>query len=312
MDYPLISIVVPVKNGIDTLPNLFEGLEKQTIYNQTEIIIIDSGSNDGSVEFVKNKNAILIQIDPKSFNHGATRNIGVSESSGEYLFFTVQDAWTEDDFLLERMLSHFKDEEVVGVCGQQIVPHHNDKNPHEWFRPQSNPVPKFVNFKGDEDFERLTPKEKKNACGWDNVVAMYRKSILVQNPFPSVIFGEDMLWAKNVLTLGFTLVYDYSCRVNHYHHHNPKFTYKRTLIVWYFLYQNFNYRRPDPFNFKEFLHIAYRNLKWGASLKWIPFNWNRISVQKKAIRDFNKALKEDKLQELFESLKIKIPQGNTN
>jgi glycosyltransferase involved in cell wall biosynthesis len=41
----LFSIVIPVKNGDYWLANLFQKLMKQTLIDQTEIIIIDSGSN---------------------------------------------------------------------------------------------------------------------------------------------------------------------------------------------------------------------------------------------------------------------------
>ena len=52
MSGKLISIVIPVKNGMGTLPKTIEGIQKQTRFSDCEVVVIDSGSTDGSVALI--------------------------------------------------------------------------------------------------------------------------------------------------------------------------------------------------------------------------------------------------------------------
>lgn len=304
-----ISIVVPVKNGIDTLERFIKGVQLQTLFNKTEVVIVDSGSNDGSVTYLKQFNFVkVIEIDPKTFNHGATRNLAVQHCQGDFVLMTVQDAWTTDEHLLERMLAHFNDPEVAGVCGQQVVPHDADKNPHEWFRPQSAPTIKRVKFKKGE-FEKLSPKVQRSNCGWDDVIAMYRKAVIIKLPFEPLVFGEDMLWAKMALEKGHTLIYDTSARVNHYHYQFPDFTRKRVLISKLFIYKCFNFEDERTYQLKDCILVVYRNIKWQCSPKWIWHNFKIIYHHRKATQYFLNTIKTNTLATLEQQLSINVPKG---
>jgi rhamnosyltransferase len=305
-----ISIVVPVKNGMSTLPAFIEGVEKQTRFNETEVVVIDSGSTDGSVAFLAQFNFVnVVSIDPKTFNHGGTRNLGVSHCKGEFIVMTVQDAIPATAAWLEIMLKHFDDKTVMGVCGQQGVPHHKDKNPHEWFRPQSEAQTKKIHFKTKQDFLALSPKAQRQHCGWDDVNAMYRKQALLDLPFEPLIFGEDMLWAKMALEKGYTLVYDTSVRVFHYHFQFPEYTFKRTLISNLFIYDCFKYIRSDPYTLKDYLLVIFRNFKWKCHPKWILHNFKIIYNYKKALKVLNNHINGGAVENLKKELALHIPIG---
>lgn len=305
-----ISVVVPVKNGIATLERFIKGIQLQTLFGQLEVIIIDSDSTDGSVAYLQQFDFVkVVSIDPATFNHGATRNLAVAHCQGEFILMTVQDAWTTDPQLLERMHAHFKDAEVMGVCGQQVVPHIKGTNPHQWFRPQSEPSLKTVQFKTVEAFDNLSPKAQREACGWDDVIAMYRKTALVQMPFKPLIFGEDLFWAKMALIKGHKLVYDTACRVNHYHFEFPTYTYKRTLITKLFIYKSFGYFDDRKFNFDDFLRIIFRNFKWGCHIKWILHNFKMRYNYNRATRALEKHIENNTLANLEKELAIAIPIG---
>nr|WP_321222060.1 glycosyltransferase [uncultured Psychroserpens sp.] len=313
---PKISIVVPVKDGMATLPNFIAGVQKQTLFEDLEIIVVDSASNDESVSYLSQFSFVkLVSIDPKTFNHGATRNLGVSHTSGEFVVMTVQDATPVDEFWLEAMLGHFNDLEVMGVCGQQVIPHHLNKNPHEWFRPQSKGEITSVQFKDKDAFKALTPKQQRKTCGWDDVNAMYRKEALLKLPFEPLMFGEDMLWAKMALENGFKLIFDHNIRVHHYHFQFPSYTYKRVLISKLFIYKCFGYIDDRAPSIKDYALIIYRNFKWKLPLKWIWHNFQIIKNSRAATKDFLKAIKNNTLTDLEQSLALNIPigkQSNSN
>lgn len=310
---PKLSIVIPVKNGMDTLPNLINGIQDQTRFEDCEVVVLDSGSTDGSVEYLQQFEFVtIVPIDPKTFNHGATRNLGVTHAKGDLVLLTVQDASPTSENWLQNFMEHFNDDEVMGVCGQQIVPHDKDKNPHEWFRPQSEPVPQIFQYKKPEDFLALSGLRKRQVCGWDDVNAMYRKTALQELPFEPLMFGEDMLWARMALERGFKLVYDYNIRVNHYHYQFPEFTYKRVLISKLFTYKCLNYIDDRKPLIKNYALVVYRNMKWKLPIQWIWHNFKIIYNHRKANAAFLVHLQNDTLGILEKELALNIPMGLQN
>ena len=279
---PVISVIIPVKNGSATIEACLKGILSQTLNNILEIIIIDSGSTDGTLEIIKEFPIQLLQIAPEEFNHGTTRQLGVTKARGEFVVLTVQDAKPATNNWLETMYLHFQDKAVMGVCGQQIVPHDLDKNPLEWFRPYSKPVPRIYQFVPGE-FATLKGKEQHQHCGWDDVNAMYRMSALIETPFFETNFAEDALWAKSALNKGYKLVYDYNSRVYHYHHHSFKFTFTRTYTVLHHTKLFFGYNRWYDNFFKELLRIFYRAFvkKHIPEKKffWISYNISMLLAQ---------------------------------
>ncbi|MGL6337900.1 MAG: glycosyltransferase family 2 protein, partial [Waterburya sp.] len=100
----LASVVIPVKNGDEFLDEVLQQVLSQKTDFAYEVIVIDSGSTDRSLEIIKNYDVNLIQIDAKKFNHGLTRNLGVQKSSGEFIAFVTQDATPVNDQWLQNLV----------------------------------------------------------------------------------------------------------------------------------------------------------------------------------------------------------------
>ena len=280
---PLISVVIPVKNGRSTLTGCLEGILRQTLREQLEIVAIDSGSTDGTQEVLRRYPVRLHCIPAEEFNHGETRNLGARLALGEFVAMTVQDAVPANTLWLERMLKHFQDPRVAAVCGQQITRHDPNNNPLEWFRPYSEPVAKRVGFADPAEFKRLTPAEQVALCGWDDVTAMYRSSVLLDLPFRRINFAEDSVWARDALACGHALVYDYSARVHHYHNQNFRFRFRRTFTILYHRYQYFGHSAPPEFVVPELARCIYRvaRRKYCPSRRahWLAYNLSLIFAE---------------------------------
>ncbi len=272
-----------------------KALNEQTLYPRLEIICIDSGSTDGTVELLKNYPVKIIEIKAGEFNHGATRNMGVQEAQGEFVIMTVQDALPVDNKWVEKLLEGFTDETVAAVCGQQVVPHHRDKNPAQWFRPVSSGSVKKYRFSSADEFDALSPEEKKNICGWDDVTACYRKDILLKLPFRKVIFAEDAIWAMDALRAGYAIVYNTFARVYHYHHETPEFAFKRSLTVFYFRYKYFRYLPGQISNTlrgkAQLLKLLLKtNIPVKEKIYWWKYNCNYQRASESAFQLFSKAV----------------------
>lgn len=101
--YPCISIIIVNYNGINILPNCLNALTK-TCYPDFEVIIVDNGSNDASIEFLENfkeQSRIRMTIIKNELNLGfaEANNIGVACSSCKYVAFLNNDTLVDENWL---------------------------------------------------------------------------------------------------------------------------------------------------------------------------------------------------------------------
>ena len=117
----LISIILPVKNGAAKLRNLLPAVLSQKTHDLIEIVAIDSASGDESVELLKGANATVVGIDPRTFNHGLTRNLATQYARGTILIFLNQSTLPADDYWLANLVEPFESNpSLAGVCGRML------------------------------------------------------------------------------------------------------------------------------------------------------------------------------------------------
>lgn len=93
VSHPLVSIIVPVYNVKQHLEYCVKSIIEQS-YKNTELILIDDGSNDGSSELcdlIKNKYSKIKVIHKINGGVSSARNMGLDISTGEYLVFIDSD-----------------------------------------------------------------------------------------------------------------------------------------------------------------------------------------------------------------------------
>jgi rhamnosyltransferase len=312
-----VSIIIPVKNGSTTLERCLQSILDQTIADELEIIVLNSMSTDNSVEIVQRFNARVIDIPNGAFNHGLTRNIGVEHASGELVYLTVQDAWIGANDMLEKMSRHFDDPEVMGVMGHQAVPHEKDKNPMLWYRPYSKPAVTEKSITDKEAFKNLPVNQQQSLVGWDDVVSMYRKSALLEQPFVKTDFAEDWIWSYNALLRGWKLLHDSSLVVYHYHHHLFGYVFKTSYTVNYHFYKFFKYKPVLPAVIIPVIRATYhltknKRLSLRERLYWIMHNASARIASYLSILNFLTRLKtggEKAIEKGYNRYCKIIPQG---
>jgi rhamnosyltransferase len=273
-----VSVVIPVKNGGDTLERCLQSVVDQTIADHLEIIVLNSMSTDKSVEIAERFKARIIEIPNGSFDHGLTRNTGVQFASFDLIYFTVQDAWLSGNDMLEKMASHFDDPEVMAVTGHQAIPHEKDKNPFLWYKPYSEPQVTERLVTNSEIFKNMQVDKQQALVSWDNVVSMYRKSALIRQPFVKTEFAEDWIWSYNALLKGWKLLHDSSLVVYHYHHQSYQYVFNSGYTVNYHFYKFFKYKPKLPSLVMPMMRAMYHLLKnkklsFKEKLYWIMNNW---------------------------------------
>ena len=235
------SVVIPTKNGGPLFKHAIEALKKQSAWPQTELIVIDSGSTDGTVEISRAAGAKVVEIPPGEFNHGATRDLGIFIASCELVVLMVQDAVADGPDLLEAILQPFHDPEVAGVYARQKPQPDADmltkRNLNNWLTGRMDREDRKM--ESLEWYESLPPIEKYFFCNFDNVCSAIRKSVWQEQKFGQMGFGEDIDWAERVLRIGYKIVYEPAAVVIHSHDRSMSYEYKRTYVCHRKLYQQF-------------------------------------------------------------------------
>ena len=120
---PKLSIVLPNFNGQKLyLKNLFESIGKSSYpLNQLETILVDNGSTDNSVAYVKKyfPKVKIIKLD-KNYGFARAVNIGVKKSTGAYLFITNNDVELEKN-CLENLVKFLLSNTDVGIVGGKVL-----------------------------------------------------------------------------------------------------------------------------------------------------------------------------------------------
>ncbi len=269
-----ISAVIPTKNGEKTIRACLDSIFDQSVSAHMEVIVIDSGSTDRTLDIVRQYPVRIYQIPPEEFNHGGTRNMGVRLARGEFILFTVQDARLSASDVLEKALEHFRDAEVMAVGCKQVVPHDPDKNPLQWYRPVNPPQVVRLHYPPGE-FDRLPSEERLKIARLDNVCAIYRRKALMALPFPVTDYAEDMIWAMQSLTRGWTIILDQRLLVYHYHHYENAEKIKARLKLEQKLQSSI--KKSIILKIKEFVKIFYlvflkKNFVPSRKLYWLRYN----------------------------------------
>ena len=313
----LISVIIPVKNGLSTIRRCLDSLLSQTVAAHMEIIIVDSGSTDGTLDVLKNYPVRLFGIPPETFNHGLTRNYGVRQAGGSLIYLTVQDSWQKDNTNLEKMRQHFDDPMVAGVCGVQGIPAGPEFDPVHGHAPIDDPSVQWIHFPDEESFEARNPQQQATVCAWDDVNAMYRKDALEKFPFPETDFAEDIAWAKAALRNGMILVKDSGAVVYHYHYRSFSYALKINLTYHYHVYRLFHLHPSYPPVLTNIVKAAYRvtrsdTTKWSRKFQWLFHHVGAETGSWYAAFLFRMALRKkggNKLADLYQYYCKTVPQG---
>ncbi len=198
-------MVIPVKDGERHLGELLVALARQ---GEAEVLVIDSGSRDRSVEIARAAGARLVQIEPEEFGHGRTRNLGAERSSGELICFLTQDAVPAEGWL-DAYREAFELDQRVGAAYGPHLP-----------RPETSPM---IARELTEFFAGMSPdggpvlQRRGDPAFLSNVNACYARACWEQIRFHEVPYSEDQAFGRELLAAGWTKVFHPGAAVRHAH-----------------------------------------------------------------------------------------------
>jgi O-antigen biosynthesis protein len=206
---PAVSVAIPVLDGGSLLPRVLRAVREQ---GTVELVVVDSGSSDGSVERARELADQVIEIPPGEFGHGRTRNLAAERSSGELICFLTQDAIPRPGWLSAYLEAFALDDRVGAAYGPHLP------------GPDTSPM---IARELTEFFAGFAPDGRAVVQGpadpafLSNVNACYRRDCWEEIRFPDVEYAEDQAFARAMLAAGWSKVYQPAAAVLHAHDYGP-------------------------------------------------------------------------------------------
>jgi rhamnosyltransferase len=223
-DIETVSILFLTKNAGPEFNRVLDRIDTQKTAKDVEIIVVDSGSLDGTVKRAAAYADTLVEIDPEEFHHGRTRNLAADKATGDAYIYLTQDALPMDNSWLESLVEPLTNDGAGAAYGRQIA------------YPEAKPMDKFFySYFYPEDRQRLTSSDVDDRREFylENIFISDVAAAISAKAFDDVRFredtpmSEDKDFAFRALEQGYDLVYEPSAAVYHSHDYSIPELFKR-------------------------------------------------------------------------------------
>lgn len=215
---PLLSVLVRCYNEIGALPGFWESLRQQTVFEQLEIVVLDSGSTDGSLDYMLTQPCSIYQIPSSSFNFGRSCNQLMQLSSAPLAMFLSAHVFLEQSNAVEQ---------VIGLL------HPGDLRA-AYFRQVPNAILGFNAYEAGFLKRRFPsgdkPQSMRKPGAFSNAASVLTREAWLRLQFPEIHGSEDHRWAEKFLDLGGEMFYLPQLQVQHSHNENPGQVFQRVRL----------------------------------------------------------------------------------
>lgn len=220
-----ITVVIPVRNGGRHFQRLTRHLTDLRSRLGVEVLVIDSGSDDGTPELAEQSGFRTHRIPPDAFGHGRTRNLGVELASGSIVCFITDDVLPVTPDWPLKFSEVLADPAVAGVYGRQVP---RDATTMEMF---------FVSMNYPEERLRYQPRAdghhpRPGRVVFSNAFSAVRKDVVLEVPIPEdADYSEDQIWARKALAGGYAIAYEPAAEALHAHTYKLRGVFRRSFFV---------------------------------------------------------------------------------
>ena len=216
-----VDVIIPVYGPDDRFFTLLDRLAQQTV-RPHRIILMNTEESlwdaaGGTEKMSRSEASDLCEIHhvtKAEFDHGGTRNLGVSYSETPYFVLMTQDAVPLDTRLLEALLGGMKDR--VRMCYARQFPTRNADLIEHFSR--------SFNYGPDSRSKTMSDLPELGIKTWfaSNVCAAYDRAAFdrMGGFVKRTIFNEDMIYCAGLLKAGYAVRYCANAHVIHSHHYS--------------------------------------------------------------------------------------------
>jgi rhamnosyltransferase len=247
-----VSVVIPTKNAGTDFRHVLEKITAQKGID-LEIIIVDSGSDDNTIDLARRFQSKVFSIHPSEFGHGRTRNFGARHATGDFIVFLSQDAIPIGDTCFADMVRGMKNDSKIAAVSARQIP----RSDADFFACWQiwNHYKNFLKYPEDEvvslpkkRLEELSPADRRRVSQIDNICSCIRKDVFEIFRFNDLPYAEDLDLGLRLIAGGFKIGFLSSVGVIHSHTRDAAYYFKRSYIDRKALIQLLNI---EPVNWKK-------------------------------------------------------------
>jgi rhamnosyltransferase len=181
------TVIVRTKNSARTLRETLQSLRDQTV--ECEIVVVDSGSTDSTLDIARDLSDRVVLLPEVEFSYGRALNRGAEVASAQVHVALSSHCVPRHRNFLAYMLTLYERDDVAGVSGKSHGP---------YGEPLVRPY-----------FQSETSTSVNPYWGFSNHASSWRSAIWERHRFDERLeAGEDLEWARRVLSDGTLLVLD--------------------------------------------------------------------------------------------------------
>lgn len=208
---PPCSVVIRCYNEEKYIGKLLHGISQQNAF-EVEIILVDSGSSDGTLAIASRYPIKITTIKPDEFSFGRSLNLGCANATKEFIVIASAHVYPLYKNWLKKLLTPFNNPLVGLVYGRQIGGKVTKFSEHQVF---AKWFPEATNADQNHPF-----------C--NNANAAIRRNLWEKYPYDERLTGlEDLDWAQRIMRAGHKIVYQSQAAVAHIHNEFYRQIYNR-------------------------------------------------------------------------------------
>ena len=213
-----IAVLVRTKNELAGLPDFWRSLVEQSIFPSAEIIFLDSGSSDGTLEYLSDKPCAVYAIPSDDFHFGSSCNQIAACTTAPVLAYFSAHVVLESNVTLQRLVETLSVETFAAAYMRQVPKPHLSSAYDRAFLARRFPPSRHQKVKLASPGAFSNAASAITRASWDRL------------PFQEVQASEDSLWAKEHLRLGGSLHYLPQLTIQHSHNESPEAVYSRVRL----------------------------------------------------------------------------------
>ena len=194
---PAISVVIRVRDEREALAAAVASVRAQTL--PAEIVIVDSGSTDGSLELARQIGDVVLELPRGAFSFGRALNVGAGAASGVLVGALSAHCRLDEQDWLERAAGHLDRRGVAAVNGTRDAPSGGGR------------------LRGIELQDAGFPPDLPNR-GYSNHAALWRADVWREHRFDERLpTAEDKEWSARIRRAGWRIAFDAALTVDMSH-----------------------------------------------------------------------------------------------
>ena len=206
-DRTTVGVVIRALNESALIGTCLEVLRAQVGAFEVDVLVVDSGSTDATVEIARSHGARVLELPPADFDYSSTLNLGIEEVDGDLVVVLSAHAIPIGCDWLARTTRWFDDPRVAGVASRQV--------------PWPDAPWMEVHRLGEQFGETTCTSADGHDVVFSNAASVIRRAAWHEHRF-LLPAAEDADWAERVVSEGWTIVYEAGVAVHHSHRESPR------------------------------------------------------------------------------------------